>query len=134
MHTQKGRTLEVYKEAGAWVRLYKDVSTQMLSQVVPLLSKTEKDKLYSSVNKINAIISNADEGLFRDFQDLEEACIRAKTLSLTEFPVSLLYEPIETEDGWRMKEIFIYMKGRAIASERIRLHCSFYLRAGHKLN
>ena len=33
-----------------------------------------------------------------------------------------------------MKEIFIYMKGRAIASERIRLHCSFYLRAGHKLN
>ena len=50
------------------------------------------------------------------FQDLEEA------------------EPIETEDGWRMKEIFIYMKGRAIASERIRLHCSFYLRAGHKLN
>ena len=43
------------------------------------------------------------------FQDLEEACIRAKTLSLTEFPVSLLYEPIETEDGWRMKEIFIYM-------------------------
>ena len=37
MHTQKGRTLEVYKEAGAWVRLYKDVSTQMLSQVVPLL-------------------------------------------------------------------------------------------------
>lgn len=68
------------------------------------------------------------------FQDLEEACIRAKTLSLTEFPVSLLYEPIETEDGWRMKEIFIYMKGRAIASERIRLHCSFYLRAGHKLN
>lgn len=68
------------------------------------------------------------------FQDLEEACIRAKTLSLTEFPVSLLYEPIETEHGWRMKEIFIYMKGRAIASERIRLHCSFYLRAGHKLN
>ena len=68
------------------------------------------------------------------FQDLEEACIRAKTLSLTQFPVSLLYEPIETEDGWRMKEIFIYMKGRAIASERIRLHCSFYLRAGHKLN
>ena len=32
------------------------------------------------------------------FQDLEEACIRAKTLSLTEFPVSLLYEPIETEN------------------------------------
>ena len=58
------------------------------------------------------------------FQDLEEACIRAKTLSLTEFPVSLLYEPIETEDGWRMKEIFIYMKGRAIASERIRLPCN----------
>ena len=50
------------------------------------------------------------------FQDLEEACIRAKTLSLTEFPVSLLYEPIETEDGWRMKEIFIYMKGRAIGN------------------
>lgn len=70
MHAQKGRTLDVYKEAGAWVRLYKDVSAQMLSQVSPLLSKTEKDKLYSAVNKINAIISNADEGLFRDFPNL----------------------------------------------------------------
>lgn len=70
MHAQKGRTLDVYKEAGAWVRLYKDVSAQMLSQVSPLLSKTEKDKLYSAVNKINAIISNADEGLFRDFPDI----------------------------------------------------------------
>lgn len=40
----------------------------------------------------------------------------------------------DLEEAWRMKEIFIYMKGRAIASERIRLHCSFYLRAGHKLN
>ena len=54
MHAQKGRTLDVYKEAGAWVRLYKDVSAQMLS----------------AVNKINAIISNADEGLFRDFPDI----------------------------------------------------------------
>ena len=70
MHAQKERTLKVYKEAGAWVRLYKDVSTQMLSQVVPLLPKTEKDKLLSAVNKINAIISNADDGLFRDFPDI----------------------------------------------------------------
>lgn len=37
---------------------------------ISIAIKNGKDKLYSAVNKINAIISNADEGLFRDFPDI----------------------------------------------------------------
>lgn len=122
-----------------WKQIAAGSLAVMLATPVPIQAAIKKSIYVGDVVSITAADLKVNKPNtscydYYTFQDLEEACIRAKTLSLTEFPVSLLYEPIETEDGWRMKEIFIYMKGRAIASERIRLHCSFYLRAGHKLN
>lgn len=69
------------------------------------------------------------------FDDFEEAMDKARILSLTEFPIAMVLEPIKNKyDEWIMKRIFIYMQGECWEDGEILLHCKFYTDAGNCLN
>lgn len=96
-----------------------------------LKSKTEKPG-FSYLVKTNT--SNHNYYLFTD---LERALNKARVLSLTEFPLSIVYEPCVGRDGeWHLKKAYSYMSGKCYLEEdsRPELHVKFYTEAGQWLN
>lgn len=69
------------------------------------------------------------------FDDFEDAMNKARVLSIAEYPIVVVLEPIQNNDGeWVMKRIFLYMQGECRENVEILLHCKFYTDAGNCLN
>lgn len=71
------------------------------------------------------------------FSSFERAMNQARVLSLTEFPLVIIYEPCQDKDGeWHLIKTFSYMSGKCYAEEdsRMELHAKFYTDAGYWLN
>lgn len=70
MYNKNKRTLEQYLEAGAYARLLSDVGTKAAVAMSRILPAKESDKLVRLLNKIDEVISRADDQLFKDFPQL----------------------------------------------------------------
>ena len=64
------RTLEVYKTAGAEMRLYKTLGAKLMTDISRVLSAADQDILMRAMNKIDIVCSRAEENMFRDWPDL----------------------------------------------------------------
>lgn len=96
-----------------------------------LSDKLEKPNFLFLV-KLNT--SNHDYYLFDNF---EKAMEKARVLSLSTFPLSIVYEPcIDKYGEWRLQKTYWYINGECSFEERPRmeLHAKFYTDAGEWLN
>ena len=70
MLNKNERTLEQYLEAGAYARLLSDIGAKAAVTLSKVLPAKDSDKLVRLLNKIDEVISRADDQLFRDFPQL----------------------------------------------------------------
>lgn len=64
------RTLEVYKRAGAEMRLLKTLQSRVWTGVGNLVSAQDQDKLLRAFRIIDVVCSNAEDNMFRDHPEL----------------------------------------------------------------
>jgi len=70
MLAKKRRTLEVYKTAGAKMRLFKTLAAKLLTDVSCVLPTTDQDKLMRAMDKISEVCSHAENYMFNDLPEL----------------------------------------------------------------
>ena len=66
----KDRTIDVYKRAGAEMRLLKSILSKVTVDVSKVLTATETDKLIKELDRICSICSKAEDNMFKDYPDL----------------------------------------------------------------
>ena len=66
MISRKERTLDVYENAGAWMRLLKTVGTETMTAISPVLSAKDTDRMLKALDTISLVCSDAEENMFRD--------------------------------------------------------------------
>lgn len=64
------RTLEMYKRAGAEMRLLKALEGRIWTGFGNLVSAQDQDKLLRAFRAIDAVCSNAEDNMFRDYPEL----------------------------------------------------------------
>ncbi len=67
---ERKRTLEEYKEAGAWMRLLKSVLSKTEVACSKVTKARDYDKLASARSKIDIVCSRAEDNMFDDFPKL----------------------------------------------------------------
>ncbi len=66
MLNKKERTLELYKKAGAEMRLLKTLGGKLVDDMGGLLHSNDVDKLFKALDIISYISSKTEESMFRD--------------------------------------------------------------------
>ena len=61
------RTMDTYMEAGAYARLLSVIGTKAVVEMSKVLPAKDSDKFVVLLNRIDEIISKADDQLFKDF-------------------------------------------------------------------
>lgn len=70
MITRNKRKIEIYENAGAYMRLLKTVGTKAVVSISPLLHAKDTDKLLKALKTIDEICSKADSNMFSDYPSL----------------------------------------------------------------
>ena len=68
MFSRKERTLEAYVEAGAYMRLLRELMSEAIMAVSKVLPAHETDKLINLEKKIDVFRSIAEDQMFKDFR------------------------------------------------------------------
>lgn len=80
---------------------------------------------------------NKPEAGYFLYNNAEEAMEKARLLSISEYPISLIYEPVKDRYGeWVMQKTFLCIEGKTIFNDKAvnELHVKFYLESGEWLN
>lgn len=75
MIAKKDRNIDVYKNAGAYMRLLKTAGTKALIEISKVLYAKDTDRLIKALNTIDEICSRAEYNMFRDYPDLSNEYI-----------------------------------------------------------
>lgn len=86
MIARKQRTMEIYENTGALMRLLKTIGTKAIVEVSPVLLAKDSDKMIKALNMVDEICSKAEESMFSDYPDLTDKYIDV-------FYGALNYEP-----------------------------------------
>lgn len=70
MITRNEREIDVYENAGAYMRLLKTVGTKAVVAISPVLHAKDTDKFLKALNSIDEICSKADSNMFSDHINL----------------------------------------------------------------
>lgn len=70
MVNKNERTMEMYVEAGAYVRLLSDIGSKAVVAMSKVLPAKDADRLVVLLNRIDEVKSKADDQLFRDYPKL----------------------------------------------------------------
>ena len=70
MITINERKIEVYENAGAYMRLLKTVGTKAVVAISPVLHAKDTGRLLKALNTIDEICSKADSNMFSDYPNL----------------------------------------------------------------
>ena len=73
MINKNDRTMEVYRKAGAEMRLLKHLGTKTAVDVSKVLSAKDTDRLMRALNTIETVCSRAEDNMFRDYPELGNA-------------------------------------------------------------
>lgn len=77
MMVKKNRTIELYRRAGAGMRLLKCVAGQVLMDVSGVLSSPDQDRMMRAIGVIDQICSRAEDNMFHDFPELSNDYLAA---------------------------------------------------------
>ena len=97
---KKDRTLEMYKQIGAQVRLMKEVNVNTACLLGGVLSSNEYAKVRRALSLLNEAVSRADDRLFHDHPYVGDEYTRVFYGSLKDTPAS----PLDEEIHWLAKE------------------------------
>lgn len=81
--------------------------------------------------------TNKPEAGYFLYNSVDSAMEKAMVLSLAEYPIVVIYEPVEDRYGdWVMQKTFLCIDGRIINNNEVKneLHVKFYLESGEWLN
>lgn len=70
MINKKERTIDVYKNAGARMRLFKTLGARLAVDISCVLSANDTEKLLRALHKIDEVCSRAEDNMFRDHPQL----------------------------------------------------------------
>lgn len=70
MLSKKERTIDEYKQAGAEMRLFKELSAKFMVDLSKVLSAPDTDKLYRALRRIDEVCSRAEDNMFHDYPKL----------------------------------------------------------------
>ena len=70
------RTLETYKEAGALMKVYKEIGRKLVVDLSKVLPATEVNKLMKAQDKIDVICSRAEDAMFHDHPYVDDTYTR----------------------------------------------------------
>lgn len=70
MLNKKERTLDVYKRAGAEMRLFKTLGAKLATDISKVMKSGDTDMLLRALDKVDIICSRAEDNMFRDFPDI----------------------------------------------------------------
>ena len=76
MVREKERTMDLYMKAGAEMRLYKTLGTQLYVDIAPVVYKADLNKLYRAQELINEVCSKVDGYMFNDHPEISNAYTR----------------------------------------------------------
>lgn len=96
-----------------------------------LKNKTEKPGFSFLVKK------NTANHNYYLFTDLERALNHARVMSLSEFPLVIVYEPCQDKySEWHLRKTYSYFSGKCYLEEntKMELQAKFYIEAGQWLN
>lgn len=70
MLTRKERTIDVYKNAGAEMRLFKSLGSKLVVDISKVLSASDQDMLMRALRRVDEVCSRAEDNMFRDYPKL----------------------------------------------------------------
>lgn len=70
MLAKKNRTIDEYKQAGAEMRLFKNLGVKLAVDISKVLSAQDQDMLCRALHRIDEVCSRAEDNMFRDFPEL----------------------------------------------------------------
>lgn len=101
MDRQKDRTIEVYKCAGAKMRIVKQLGAVLLRDMQGMVSDKDYEKVKNALGKINQVSAYASTHMFVDFPDLDKQYDNVFYGNVTDEPNS----PVDAEQIALAKEI-----------------------------
>lgn len=106
MIARNERKIDVYENAGAYMRLLKTVGTKAVVAISPVLHAKDTDKFLKALNTIDVICSKADSNMFSDYPDLDNEYIDIFYGDLSSDPKNGVDEKIITMAKERTVELF----------------------------
>ena len=73
MYRRNRRTMELYKKAGAEMRLFKTMGAQLAVDIAPLLCAADRGRLDRIFDILSDVCRKADAAMFADHPGLDEA-------------------------------------------------------------
>lgn len=70
MLPKKDRTIDEYKQAGAEMRLMKNLGTKLVVDISKVLPAAETDKLLRTLGEMDEVCSRAEDRMFHDHPEL----------------------------------------------------------------
>lgn len=75
MLTRKERTIDVYKNTGAEMRLFKSLASKLVVDIFKVLSVSDQDMLMRALRRVDEVCSRAEDNMFRDYPKLSREYI-----------------------------------------------------------
>lgn len=70
MINKKERTIDVYKQAGAEMRLFSELGGRLAIHISQALSAPDTDKFMRALRRIDEVCSRADDNMFHDHPEI----------------------------------------------------------------
>lgn len=70
MINKKERTIDVYKQAGAEMRLFSELGGRLAIHISQVLSAPDTDKFMRALRRIDEVCSRADDNMFHDHPEI----------------------------------------------------------------
>lgn len=111
MLNKKERTLEMYKTAGACMRLLYDLAMETCTKSSCVLSAKDQDAFRKALDKIDVIRSRTEDNMFRDYPELPVSGINVFYGPIGEKPRSDMDEEVKKaakriiEELWNVNEM-----------------------------
>lgn len=106
MITRNKRTIDVYENAGAYMRLLKTVGTKAMTAISPLLYAKDSDKFVAVLNWFALISSRLEDKMLSDHPNLDNKYLDVFYGNLSDNPRNQIDEKMITMAKEKVDELF----------------------------
>lgn len=103
---KKERTIDLYKEAGAEMRLFRILGDILAIHISRVLSASDSDKFMRALQRIDEVRSRAEDNMFHDHPDLSNEYLDVFYGNFSEKPRNTVDEEIRALAKEKTDELF----------------------------
>lgn len=103
---KKERTIDLYKEAGAEMRLFRILGDILAIRISRVLSASDSDKFMRALQRIDEVRSRAEDNMFHDHPDLSNEYLDVFYGNFSEKPRNTVDEEIRALAKEKTDELF----------------------------